>query len=169
MIGNVIDGQLLQLQNYPAAAALSIILMVLILILVGDLRRAQRNGGPAVSLQEAAVLGRIDETPRPLKRPRARRGNWGVGVYSVARLRDPADPDRVHDRVLVQRLPARTNIVLARVHPRQLVNVCDDARVCEAFGNSILVGVVATVLADGARHRDRDRAGALPVPVPHRR
>jgi len=35
MIGNVIEANFLQLQNYPAAAALSIVLMAVILILVG--------------------------------------------------------------------------------------------------------------------------------------
>jgi spermidine/putrescine transport system permease protein len=34
MIGNVIEANFLQLQNYPAAAALSIILMGVILIFV---------------------------------------------------------------------------------------------------------------------------------------
>jgi spermidine/putrescine transport system permease protein len=34
MIGNVIEANFLQLLNYPAAAALSIILMLVILVLV---------------------------------------------------------------------------------------------------------------------------------------
>jgi spermidine/putrescine transport system permease protein len=34
MIGNVIEANFLQLQNYPAAAALSIVLMAVILVLV---------------------------------------------------------------------------------------------------------------------------------------
>ena len=38
--------------------------------------------------------------------------------------------------------------------------------VCAAFGNSILVGVIATLLATDPRHDDRDRARALPLPVP---
>ena len=45
MIGNVIQGQYLQLANYPIAAALSFVLMALIMVAVVDLPLARRRRG----------------------------------------------------------------------------------------------------------------------------
>ena len=58
---------------------------------------------------EAGVLGRFEETPRPLKRPRARRGNWGVGVYSLVVLAFLLIPI-VYTIVFSFNIPARTNV-----------------------------------------------------------
>ena len=44
MIGNVIQSKFLELTDYPAAAALSLLLMAVILVLVGDLRARARHG-----------------------------------------------------------------------------------------------------------------------------
>ena len=48
MIGNVIDSQFLRVLDYPTAAALSFILMALILVLVVALRPPGRDRGAGV-------------------------------------------------------------------------------------------------------------------------
>ena len=80
MIGNVIEANFLVLLNYPAAAALSIILMAVILVFVGGVREAKRNGGPAVSgeVQAAAALGELAES-EPATPGAARRAGGGSG------------------------------------------------------------------------------------------
>ena len=54
MIGNVIQSQFLELINYPAAAALSFILMAL--ILVGAPRATRGSSGRRSSPDEAAEI-----------------------------------------------------------------------------------------------------------------
>jgi spermidine/putrescine transport system permease protein len=99
-----------------------------------------------VSLQEAAVLGRAEETLRPLKRPRARRGNWGVAVYSVVVLGILLIPI-VYTIVFSFNIPARTNVTWRGFSLDNWRTLFNDPRVVAAFGSSILVGVVATVVA----------------------
>lgn len=95
---------------------------------------------------EAAVLGRFEETPRPLKRPRARRGNWPVGVYSVVILGLLLIPI-VYTIVFSFNIPARTNVSWRGFSLENWATLLSDPRVVAAFGSSILVGLVATVVA----------------------
>ncbi|MFC5501218.1 ABC transporter permease [Lysinimonas soli] len=99
-----------------------------------------------MSLQEADVLGEVEATPRPPRAPRARRGNWGVGVYSIAILGILLIPI-VYTIVFSFNIPARTNVSWRGFSLENWLNICNDPRVCAAFGSSMLVGTVATVAA----------------------
>ena len=94
-------------------------------------------------MQGAVALAEFDETPRPPeRRRRLSPGGWVLGVYSVLVLVFLLIADRLHDRLLVQRLAdARTSSGAGSRFDNWL-NVCDDPRVCESFGNSIIVGVI---------------------------
>jgi len=95
---------------------------------------------------EAAVLGRFEETPRPLKRPRSRRGNWGVAVYSVVILAVLLIPI-VYTIVFSFNIPARTNVSWRGFSLDNWATLLGDPRVVAAFLSSIGVGVAATVVA----------------------
>ncbi len=97
-------------------------------------------------LAEAAVLGRFEETPAPLKRPRSRRGNWGVAVYSVVILALLLVPI-VYTIVFSFNIPARTNVTWRGFSFDNWVTLFNDPRVVAAFGSSILVGAIATVVS----------------------
>ena len=101
MIGNVIQGQFLQLANYPTAAALSFVLMALIMVVVviylwrRGRRRAdgrRRRGSDRACGRSSAPAGvRARGGDRLDPRARARR-------YAARRRRLHADPDRGHRR-----------------------------------------------------------------------
>jgi spermidine/putrescine transport system permease protein len=97
-------------------------------------------------LAEGAVLGRVEETPRPLKRPKGRRGNWGVAVYSVLILGILLIPI-VYTIVFSFNVPARTNVTWRGFSLDNWATLLGDPRVVAAFGSSILVGLTATVAA----------------------
>src|SRR5690606_3852430 len=117
----------------------------------GGRRRGQeRIGGTAVSTQEAAALASMEEAPRP-PRGRARTGrrsagSWVIGVYSLLALGVMMIPI-VYTIVFSFNTVRRTNIVWRGFTFDNWLSVCDEVRVCEAFGNSIIVGVVATIVA----------------------
>ena len=104
MIGNVIQGLYLNTRDYPAAAALSFVLMAVIMVVVfvyirfAGLGGADGRGG-GTGLMEARLQ-------RPHVRAPRIGAATGVGVAQEARaqhlrgLRDrvPADPDRGHHR-----------------------------------------------------------------------
>jgi spermidine/putrescine transport system permease protein len=97
-------------------------------------------------IAEGAVLGRFEETPRPLKRPKSRRGNWGVGVYSVLILAVLLIPI-VYTIVFSFNIPARTNVSWRGFSLQNWATLAADPRVVAAFLSSIAVGVAATVVA----------------------
>jgi len=104
-----------------------------------------------VSTQEAAVLAVAEDAPRPRRQRRARSGrggagNWVIGTYSLLALAIMMIPI-VYTIVFSFNEARRTNIVWRSFTFDNWLNVCDDVRVCESFGNSILVGVVATIAA----------------------
>ncbi len=95
---------------------------------------------------EAAVLGRFEETPRPLKRPKGRRGNWGVAVYSVIILAVLLIPI-AYTIVFSFNIPARTNVSWRGFSLENWATLLADPRVVAAFGSSLVVGFVATLVA----------------------
>lgn len=97
-------------------------------------------------IAEGAVLGRLEETPRPLKRPKSRRGNWGVAVYSVLILAILLIPI-VYTIVFSFNIPARTNVSWRGFSLQNWQTLASDPRVVAAFVSSIAVGVAATVVA----------------------
>jgi len=101
------------------------------------------------SAQEAAALATAERAPRPRGRARAGRGgagSWIIGAYSLLALAIMMIPI-VYTIVFSFNDARRTNIVWRGFTLDNWLGVCDDARVCESFGNSILVGVVATIVA----------------------
>ena len=102
-----------------------------------------------MSTQGAAVLATEELTPRPMKRARSGRGgagNWVVVIYSVIALLVMLIPI-AYTIVFSFNDSRRSNIVWRGFTLDNWMNVCDDPRVCESFGNSILVGVSATLVA----------------------
>ena len=97
-------------------------------------------------LAEGAVLGRLEEAPRPLKRPKARRGNWGVAFYSIVILVLLLIPIG-YTIVFSFNIPARTNVSWRGFSLDNWATLLSDPRVVAAFGSSILVGVAATLVA----------------------
>lgn len=73
-------------------------------------------------------------------------GRWGLGVYAVLAFTFLLIPI-VYTIVFSFNDVRRSNIVWRGFTFDNWLNVCDQAEVCQAFGNSILVGVVATLLA----------------------
>lgn len=71
---------------------------------------------------------------------------WGVAIYSVIVLAVLLVPI-IYTVVFSFNDARRTNIVWRGFTLDNWTGICDDARVCQAFGNSILVGLVATVAA----------------------
>jgi spermidine/putrescine transport system permease protein len=74
------------------------------------------------------------------------RRNWGIGIYSVATLAILLIPI-VYTIVFSFNIPARTNVTWRGFSLGNWVDLCNDPRVCAAFGSSIFVGVTATVVA----------------------
>ena len=135
-----------------------------------------------MSTQGAAVLATEELTPRPMKRARSGRGgagNWVVGIYSVIALLVMLIPI-AYTIVFSFNDSRRSNIVWRGFTLDNWINVCDQQEVCEAFGNSILVAVIATLLATAlgtamaialVRYRFRFRAATtlllfLPMATP---
>jgi spermidine/putrescine transport system permease protein len=98
------------------------------------------------AVQEAAALGRLEEASRPPKRPRRQGRNWGVGVYSIVILAVLLIPI-VYTIAFSFNIPARTNSTWRGFSFDNWANMFADQRVLAAFGTSIVVGVVATIVA----------------------
>lgn len=133
-----------------------------------------------MTVQEGAVLSEAITTP-----PRARRvfrfgvGRWGLAAYSIIALTFLLIPI-VYTIAFSFNAARRTNIVWRGFTLDNWLNVCEAQGVCEAFGTSILVGVVATVVATAlgtmiaialVRYRFRFRAATtlllfLPMATP---
>lgn len=96
-------------------------------------------------MQEAAVLGRVEES-RSAGRRHGPRRNWGVVVYSILILAILLIPI-VYTIVFSFNIPARTNSTWRGFSVDNWINIFADPRVVAAFGTSILVGVTATLVA----------------------
>ena len=101
-----------------------------------------------MTVQAADVLGETvaARPPRPRRRARAARRNWGVGVYSVVILLVLLVPI-VYTIVFSFNIPARTNVSWRGFSLDNWISLFDDPRVVAAFGSSIGVGLLATVVA----------------------
>ena len=104
-----------------------------------------------MSVQEAAALAEAELAPMPRRRGRERAGrggagSWVIGIYSIVALVIMMIPI-AYTIVFSFNDARRTNIVWRSFTFDNWLSVCDDPRVCESFGNSILVGVVATIAA----------------------
>jgi spermidine/putrescine transport system permease protein len=94
----------------------------------------------------------IAETAKATTTPGSRRpfrlgvGRWGLGVYAVMAFAFLLIPI-IYTIVFSFNDVRRSNIVWRGFTLDNWLNVCDQQEVCEAFGNSILVAVVATLLA----------------------
>ena len=108
------------------------------------LRETQRDGGPAVT-RRRPVLAEEVTTPQRPRRAGATGSATGCCRLHDHRVRVPAHPDRLHLRLLLQRL-AEVEHRLARIHVRQVAERrATRQEVCGAFGNSMIIGVVATI------------------------
>ncbi len=123
MVGNVIQSQFLRVLDYPTAAALSFILMAIVLVMVTVyIRRAgTRTSSDALDPQE----------------PRRRRGP------ADARVHDPAEPRR--DGVLVQQAERALQLLLAAVLPGRLEGPCGVADMCQSLSLSLQLAAWATL------------------------
>ncbi|MBN9606627.1 MAG: ABC transporter permease [Actinomycetales bacterium] len=127
------------------------------------------------AVEDAVVTPR----PRPRRRFRLGVGAWGLGVYAVIAFTFLLIPI-VYTIVFSFNDVRRTNIVWRGFTLDNWLKVCDQPEVCTAFGNSILVGVTATLLATAmgtamaialVRYRFRFRAATtlllfLPMATP---
>jgi spermidine/putrescine transport system permease protein len=138
-----------------------------------------------VTVQEGAVLTREvarEEQARPPSASRQRRfglGRWLLPTYSVLALVFLLVPI-VYTIAFSFNDAVKSNISWRGFTLRNWTTVCDQPGVCEAFGNSILIGVTATVLATVlgtlialalTRYRFRARSGVnllifLPMATP---
>jgi spermidine/putrescine transport system permease protein len=103
-----------------------------------------------MSAQEAFALGRTVATETELapKPPRARfgLGRWLLPTYSVLALVFLLIPI-VYTIAFSFNQSVKSNISWRGFTLDNWLNVCDQPGVCTAFGNSMLIGVVATVVA----------------------
>lgn len=131
-----------------------------------------------MSGQTADVLGEVVATPPRLRGGRARR-NWALGVYAVVVLAVLLVPI-VYTVVFSFNVPGRTNVTWRGFSLANWTGILADDRVVAAFVTSIVVGVVATLVAAGLgtaiaialeRYRFRFRTGLtlllfLPMATP---
>jgi spermidine/putrescine transport system permease protein len=132
------------------------------------------QGGTAIA--ETATA----KPPAAPRRPfRLGVGRWGLGVYTILAFTFLLIPI-VYTIVVSFNDVRRSNIVWRGFTLDNWINVCDQQEVCEAFGNSILVAVTATLLATAlgtamaialVRYRFRFRAATtlllfLPMATP---
>jgi spermidine/putrescine transport system permease protein len=102
-----------------------------------------------VTAQEGLVLGEAVTAEQPPLR--ARRLSWGFGswllpAYTIIALVFLLIPI-AYTFVFSFNNSVKSNIVWRGFTLDKWANVCDKAEVCEAFGNSLIIGVVATVCA----------------------
>jgi spermidine/putrescine transport system permease protein len=133
-----------------------------------------------VTTQAGAVIAETAKaTPPPRKPFRLGVGKWGLGVYAVLAFVFLLIPI-AYTIVFSFNEVRRSNIAWRGFTLDNWINVCDQQEVCEAFGNSILVAVIATLLATAlgtamaialVRYRFRFRAATtlllfLPMATP---
>jgi spermidine/putrescine transport system permease protein len=101
-----------------------------------------------VTVQEGLVLSEAVTAPKPPVRrgPRFGFGSWLLPAYTLIALVFLLIPI-VYTFVFSFNNSVKSNIVWRGFTLDKWANVCDKAEVCEAFGNSLIVGVVATVCA----------------------
>ncbi len=101
-----------------------------------------------MTLQAGAALAQTAEAPPPpARRPfRLGVGKWGLGVYAVIAFAFLLIPI-VYTIVFSFNDVRRSNIAWRGFTLDNWFNVCNQQEVCEAFGNSILVALTATLLA----------------------
>jgi spermidine/putrescine transport system permease protein len=102
-----------------------------------------------VTAQEGLVLGEAVTAEKPPLR--ARRLSWGFGswllpAYTIIALVFLLIPI-AYTFVFSFNNSVKSNIVWRGFTLDKWASVCDKAEVCEAFGNSLIIGVVATVCA----------------------
>ena len=127
-----------------------------------------------------AVAETANATPSGPRRPfRLGVGRFGLGIYAVLALVFLLIPI-AYTIVFSFNQVRRSNIAWRGFTLDNWINVCDQQEVCEAFGNSILVAVIATLLATAlgtamaialVRYRFRFRAATtlllfLPMATP---
>ena len=142
--------------DYPTAASLSVVLMVAILVLVGAVHPARRDGGPAVSaprrrpraIEVLTTLAarRTRRCADWLRKPRRRLGDMIVPIFAALAF--------VYLLVPVAYTVAfsfndagKTNLVWRGFTLDNWQNPCGAPQVCEAFANSLQVGLVSTLVA----------------------
>jgi len=134
-----------------------------------------------VTLQAGDALSETTKATAPRDSPRFRLGigSWGLGIYAVIAFVFLLIPI-AYTIVFSFNTVRRTNIVWRGFTWDNWLNVCDQQEVCQAFGNSILVGVIATLAATAlgtamaialVRYRFRFRAATtlllfLPMATP---
>jgi spermidine/putrescine transport system permease protein len=100
-----------------------------------------------VTMQEARALGVMMETPSPRpSRARFSLGRWLLPVYSALALIFLLVPI-VYTFVFSFNNSLKSNISWRGFTLDKWTHVCDAQGVCEAFGNSILIGAIATFVA----------------------
>lgn len=102
-----------------------------------------------MTTQEALALGRTIEAGT--SEPRPRRGRFSLGkallpIYSALALLFLLIPI-VYTIVFSFNDAVKSNISWRGFTLNNWLNVCDQPGVCQAFGNSLLIGVIATVIA----------------------
>jgi spermidine/putrescine transport system permease protein len=101
-----------------------------------------------VTLQAGAALSETaNATPPPTRRPfRLGVGKWGLGVYAILAFAFLLVPI-VYTIVYSFNDSGKSNIVWRGFTLDNWLYLCNEQEVCEAFGNSILVALIATLLA----------------------
>jgi spermidine/putrescine transport system permease protein len=135
-----------------------------------------------VSVQGGTAIAETAKATPPASPRRPFRlgvGKWGLGVYAVLAFTFLLIPI-VYTIVFSFNQVRRSNIAWRGFTFDNWINVCDQQEVCEAFGNSILVALTATLLATAlgtamaialVRYRFRFRAATtlllfLPMATP---
>ena len=142
MIGNVIQSLYLKQSDYPAAAALSFVLMALILVVV--LIYIRFAGSEALMGEEAADERTARRGARRAGAGCASTPSRSSACWSIALH---ADPDRDHLRLLLQRPGRPLQLHLGRVHPQHWGNAFGIAELNEALLTSLKLAVLATVIS----------------------
>jgi spermidine/putrescine transport system permease protein len=101
-----------------------------------------------VTIQEGLVLGEAVTAPKPPARraPRFGLGSWLLPTYTTMALVFLLIPI-AYTFVFSFNNSIKSNIVWRGFTLDKWLNVCDKPEVCEAFGNSLIIGIVATVCA----------------------
>jgi spermidine/putrescine transport system permease protein len=99
-----------------------------------------------VTLQESAVLAEAVTAPKPRRRGRIGRTSWILPSYTTLALLFLLIPI-AYTIVFSFNNSIKSNISWRGFTLDKWLHVCDAQNVCRAFGNSLLIGGVATVVA----------------------